>query len=258
MVFDVPADFLPILEVLAELAFDGMKKPFLARLASHLGYDAPAGADFFDLLILLVSKILEPTTELLMEILTKAMAEIEARKFRGENVFLDVEDLHLYLDRDDREAFDKAQKKHKMAAKELHDFERRYREKRNELMPVEPVKVKKGKGKGGKGKGKRGQDEVKVLPEGEVLQRDVKQYTPPGASIWRGNTKGTWNGHFPPFRRISCPWKLIGCRKSCLEVLRRLWVQYLRSKGQTLADCTVQGMFTVAEVEQDDIEVCTD
>ena len=205
-----------------------------------------------------ITEILEPTNERLMEILTKAMAEIEARKFRGENVFLDVEDLHLYLDRDDREAFDKAQKKHKMAAKELHDFERRYREKRNELMPVEPVKVKKGKGKGGKGKGKRGQDEVKVLPEGEVLQRDVKQYTPPGASIWRGNTKGTWNGHFPPFRRISCPWKLIGCRKSCLEVLRRLWVQYLRSKGQTLADCTVQGMFTVAEVEQDDIEFCTD
>ena len=91
-----------------------------------------------------ITEILEPTNERLMEILTKAMAEIEARKFRGENVFLDVEDLHLYLDRDDREAFDKAQKKHKMAAKELHDFERRYREKRNELMPVEPVKVKKG------------------------------------------------------------------------------------------------------------------
>ena len=45
-------------------------------------------------------------------------------------------------------------------------------------MPVEPVNVKKGKGKGRKGKGKHGQDEVKVLPEGEVLQRDVKQYTP--------------------------------------------------------------------------------
>ena len=40
--------------------------------------------------------------------------------------------------------------------------------------------------------------------------------------------------------------------------MMRLWVQYLRSKGQTLADCTVQGMFTVAEVEQDDIEFCTD
>ena len=76
-------------------------------------------------------------------------------------------------------------------------------------------------------------------------QKTVKVHTPPGASIWRGNTRGEWWGHFPPYKRVVEKLVEHGCdEKECIKaVLRALWTQYNEKFARPANACPVVGLF---------------
>ena len=43
----------------------------------------------------------------------------------------------------------------------------------------------------------------KELPTGTIDQKGARKLVPPGGYIWRSNTDGRWQGHFPPMPRTS-------------------------------------------------------
>ena len=105
----------------------------------------------------------------------------------------------------------------------------------------------RGRGRGGR----RGPIAPRLeLPEGDLPQPVVKQLTPPGASVWRGNIQGCWHGHCPPFRRVSASWHVYGQRGAAIIVLQLLWGQHLTVAGlRCPQDCPVHGLFAVPSEE---------
>ena len=62
----------------------------------------------------------------------------------------------------------------------------------------------------------------------EITQLEAKLLLPPGATIWMGHKNETWNGHMPPFARLSARWCAYGGSKAAAkEVIGRLWLEYL-------------------------------
>ena len=66
----------------------------------------------------------------------------------------------------------------------------------------------------------------------EIPHHRAKDFCPPEGSVWRGLTRRTWNGHFPPCRRVSASWDAPGGENAALKsVLRRLWRSYVDHLG---------------------------
>ena len=81
----------------------------------------------------------------------------------------------------------------------------------------------------------------KVRKWGSIPQSDAKKWTPPGASIWKDNTRGGWCGHMPPRRRIGSH---EGIETASMEkVIRKLWSQFVEIHGLEISDVPVQGLF---------------
>ena len=84
------------------------------------------------------------------------------------------------------------------------------------------VHAVKGKQKGGRagGLGKSKGRGGLVLPA-HIPQKEAKLYIPEGASIWCSPTRGEWNGHFPPNKRVHEPYARNGnsedALKACLK-----------------------------------------
>lgn len=99
---------------------------------------------------------------------------------------------------------------------------------------------------GGKGRarasGRSQNAKARKLPCSITHER-AKEFAPPGASIWRGLTRGEFCGHLPPYRRVSASWARFGQEGALRETLRLLWSQSLASQGLEEADCPVQGIF---------------
>lgn len=109
-----------------------------------------------------------------------------------------------------------------------HDFnEERRRLRRDDINMLSPAE---------KGSLTRFKKKAKEPFPNLVSQKEAKKYLPPGASIWRGRTKMTWNGHCPPRRRISEPWGADEQAALAL-ILRRLWDQYLQLSGKESDEC---------------------
>ena len=78
-------------------------------------------------------------------------------------------------------------------------------------------------------------------PEGadDLSQSDAARHLPPGASIWRGNKRGNWNGHFAPFPRVSAAWSRFGnnSRLALENVLQTLWRQFFELHNLPANEC---------------------
>ena len=78
-----------------------------------------------------------------------------------------------------------------------------------------------------------------------MTQDWAKSFLPPGASIWRANTRGGWHSHLPPHRRQSCSWKEhdMNSFRAYSALLRRVWELYLADNDMSAAQCPIKGVF---------------
>ena len=86
-------------------------------------------------------------------------------------------------------------------------------------------------GKGGGGRGRGIPQRARRLPDTDIPQTEAKQYIPPTASIWRGMTNGSWNGHLPGHTRVSALWARHGEQGAMRDVIRRLWTQWCEARA---------------------------
>ena len=97
-----------------------------------------------------------------------------------------------------------------------------------------------GKGAGGKGKAHK-----QVALPLVFDQAKVKDYLPDGATCWRGNVRGEWWGHQPPFSRVVK--KLDdydgGERDAIIAMLQRIWKQHCWIHNTTIDTCWIKNLF---------------
>ena len=238
----------PLIIVMARCCLARSSKTFLARLCVHLGVDIPSTASLFDILENLLVHLLHCSPDELMALLTLYMAKLESRRTSEFASMLDIEDVEMVLDRDDKEAMEQSMKKAQKYEVELKAFCSQFASKKKALFPADAPAKGKGRGKA-KSKGKHkldaaGDEVKKDLPSGDLLQRDIKLFVPPGGSVWRCNRVGAWASHFPPFRRHSCTWGLLGINGAAIEVLRDLWQKYCWTHGLPRSVCPYPQLFS--------------
>lgn len=90
------------------------------------------------------------------------------------------------------------------------------------------------------------QSESRSLPTWPRHEIDVelaRSFKPPGSSLWRCVRFGSWQGHLPPWPRLSRLWSRYGEGESLNLVLRYLWERWSESTGNDLSQCPVRGLF---------------
>ena len=88
-----------------------------------------------------------------------------------------------------------------------------------------------------------GKKYTRALPKGEISHASAKMIAPPTAYAWINNIEGPWCGKQPPHGEISRSWVKYGEQQALKLVLRSLWESFLISKGASLKDCLIAGIF---------------
>jgi hypothetical protein len=70
-----------------------------------------------------------------------------------------------------------------------------------------------------------------------ISQGSAKELLPPDTSIWRGLTRQEWCGHCPPRKRIQSSWAEHTEGGAMLDVIKRLWLQWLELVGLGIEFC---------------------
>lgn len=238
----------PILELAARHCFWSIDKTTLDRLAANLEVRIEGGSTLFHTCLALVKAIGKYSDEEAMNIVAKRLARMKGR-FSWSEGLLELDDATACLDHHDVKKVHDEMQAITTQKEEAEQFSREFRAKRETT-----------RGSGGGGKPRRGGSSSsaagkypkKVPPINKISHQEAKKYIPEGASIWRGLQSGTWEGHFPPFRRVSRSWQRYGEDEALRLVLQSLWTNWHEFNGIPTAACPIEGIFSGGGGDEDD------
>ena len=226
---ELTARVLPFLDVgpvaVAELAvrcaFWKLSRAFVVRFSAQVwGLNIPAKASLCVALQTVVQHVFPGIApgELLAILQLRMAVNDTLASFA--TAILEVDEAQVAMDRQDIEKLTEEQKSAEDMQVERQEFVFEYAKVRNSLDPP---------------KRKAESTAPKSLPALE--QKNIKQFLPPGASVWRSNTRDEWCGHMPPHKRIQASFIAFGGEEgAALDVLRRLWQQWAHLGGKSQSD----------------------
>lgn len=216
-------------------AFWTLKKDFLLRLAGYLNIDLPDTSGLVPIVEHMIGSILSVSSEQAVDLMTIRLGHMQAKTASGIDDLLDMPDATWCITHQEMEDLQAEFSASSSRAQAANDFGKAWTARR--------AQVKTSTGKSKKPKVKSAPPSERRLPPGDLFQPDLKPLLPPGGSLWRGHQRGTWNGHYPPFARITKSWLLYGHRTAAVLVLRQLWEQHLLVSGQEISECPILGLF---------------
>lgn len=238
-----------LLNIMAEKAFWNMPRSDVVAFAALRGILVNAGDSLLEVLVTVLMRILGCTEEVALEKISQRLAVDDVPHSFAEEI-LAVDEALAVMDSGDIDTIHQEQKGQAKSIEEGKVFAKQYKQKRADARAKAAAAedAAKGKGKGGKGKGKGGKGGKGNGPDRPKLpsmieHADAKQYIPPGASIWRGLSRGEWWGHMPPRRRVSAKWADSTQFGAMLSVIRELWRQWMDINGGTERDIPFTGLF---------------
>lgn len=234
----------------ARLAFGDLSLTNLRALCEVASIPLDKGEDFFNTLFKLVQGVLGTSEEDTMNILVRRCAAPASCDCLAE--LAEVDEVVEILGPQEKQDFNQDVSVVKNLEAERKKFTRQYGEKNKTILAARAKAAPKAKAAGKGGQRGRGRGAwaplseaamLAMVPPGAITQQEASSMAPPGAHIWRSLGSANWQGHLPNHRRKSRSWALYGHRESCILVLQELWRQYLAERGETEADCPVQGIF---------------
>lgn len=232
----------PLLEVMAERAFFQLDLAFLRRLGRYLGMPVGPGATVCEAASGLIMGVLK-CTELQVCDALKRRAGMQDFGAMFHSELCELEEVQQVLDRNDLEAFTENKQ---TAERELHD---------NKVFLTEVgAKVSRARVAAAKAaakassRRKRQQANTPSLPGNRlpaittIEQKDACKWAPLGGSLWLGKFQGgTWQAHYPPFRRVSRSFVKWGGEREALRLcLIYLWERHCESDGIPFAECPLK------------------
>jgi len=223
----------PLPKLLALHAYFDMRVAALQEMAKYLGMELPPGCSLFEALFTLIQKELGADESRALEIVHRRLAASHPETDVNA-VLLRVDEAAELLERSDMQVLHEEQQDVQLQCTARAAFAREYRERRWALA--------KAKGKA-KAKAKAKWLKAPKLDSG-IEHATAAAMLPPGASCWRGLTRGVWCGHLPPYVRISHPW---GTSETvaCLWVVRELWRQHIEWNALDDSACIVEGLMAM-------------
>ena len=222
------------MEACTRLAWWGLKKPDLVKIAGALDLAVPAGSTATQVQVIITMHVLGCTEQEALEIVKFKLKYLsqKARDSKGE--LNSLEEGMEFVDRDEREAIQREKKKLSEQEDVVTDFTLEYASEAKRLNP------------------QLGTGRVRKIDiaAGEITTAQANKYKPPNSFIWRDNVVagGGWKGHYPPYKRVGASAKLAGSKRdACIKVLRHLWKTHLTLTSQSLSRCPIKNLFLEAE-----------
>lgn len=235
------AEWAPMLEVGARAAFWDLPLTTLKAIADYRGVVVEPKASLFSVLTAIVGGILDCDEVEVLDICRQRLAKMSHSASNSmSDVILELDEGQSFLDTDEKRELLSAKKRVGEATKDVSAFKDEYSVRRKAC----PAPARKGcASRRGPGVGTPRVSRYPPVPRGMMTQQQAKALLPPGATIWRGLSNGTWNSHLAPFPRKGFQWCVYGENESCLMCIRHVWELYLEGEGKHVSDCPVQGLF---------------
>ncbi|CAK0797975.1 unnamed protein product [Prorocentrum cordatum] len=203
----------------------------LGSIASYLKIPIPEGASLFSKLHTMICSLLGITSEAAMKFLcVRWSCDENDLEFAQE--LMEVEAAIEVLDQHD----------HDTAKQQIHAAETSVKAHEEFTEEFEAKLLELARAKAGGKKPKVGAGKTEKIPT-TLTQKEAKKYLPPGASIWRGFSRGEWMGHMPPYRRVSAPWSKHTEAGAMRVVLKKVWIQYLAKEVKDRSHCPWPELF---------------
>lgn len=238
---DPPAD---LKTVAARKAFWGLERSFVQRFGAHIGVEVPDGSNLLDTLVCVIQGALCCDLDRALGIVQQRMG-VHAMETRWCDDLLEIEEASSLLDRHDGQVLTEQKQRVVQSREEAVAFQRTYAARRASARSTPSTgRAPKKQAVSAKKLGLRAN---KIPPIGAIEHADAKAWAPPTASVWRGLVEGTWQGHMPPFGRISRSWSRYGEEEALRLVLVQLWQNYCILQGLSFAECPLQGLLSDGE-----------
>lgn len=230
-------------ELAARSAFWLLPKCFLETLAKDMGLQLPGGSSLFDTVWALCEGCLpHASKEELLKIVQGRIASTAKAVSSNTEELASSEEAMEVLEKRDEKIVSRFLEEAEVHKQELQSFTEQYKAKHNKVLPPKPAAKAKGRPKKGESassiSGYR-----PMYPTGTISHADAKAMSPPGSIIWSSHATGNWQGHFPPFPRVSRQWSKYTEPVALKLVLQNLWSHYLDVNGMNKCDCPISGLF---------------
>lgn len=243
----------PLLEVAASEGFWRLGNDFVRKLgfaddvpsmSRAVGGDdaAAASAELFSVCLASVRSILGVGEREAVSILKSRVVAMDSSDTDCWDQILEADGCMSVFDKEEAEQFKKQKERSLSNRDSFRLFLRDWQAANAKVAAAEEGgPTKKRAAKGSKG----GVSKYPPFPTtgSEISQKDAASMLPPGASIWRGLSNGTWQVHMAPWKRRSYPWHVFGFNGAAKECLRHVRFLYLSEQDQPMSDCPVSGLF---------------
>lgn len=159
--------------------------------------------------------------------------------------FLEVDDIHEVIDRSDKQAIEQHKKSAAATIVSAGDFVSEFSAKVRSYKPV-PKQAAKRARKAPPGSAGSAPAPNRIPLGTHIEQWQAKLFAPFGASVWVDKFAGSWQGHLPPFSRVSRSFRKWTEQGALREVLKSLWQSHCVVEGTPLSECPMKGLFDTA------------
>ena len=227
---------MPLLRLCAEQAFFSLPKSTLDHLANHIGAEPQKAGDMFASLMSLLKHVLNDFShEQHLKIAERRLGNMSHEMSACVEELLELDEGMQMLEPEDEQELRREMQQRDNREIVIKGFAQALQEERRKKLPSKATAQSTAKAGGYKG--------LKELPTGTIDQKDARKLVPPGGYIWRSNTDGRWQGHFPPMPRTSYSWAVHGHRGAAVRVLQDLWGSWCTLHGFDTTDAPVAGLW---------------
>ena len=224
----------PALVVVAREAFFSMTKTQVLDFAKLLPLATQPGDKLCDVLFAVVKKLCKCSDAEALALISKRLAVNDVSASFAE-ALLEIDEAAQVMDKADVKLLKQAQEKESDNRDEHADFASDFRDSMARHRAAQPA-----------ARSDRGRRQpIRDIPD-RISQDEAKAMAPPGCYIWRGLRTQTWNGHCAPRRRISSSLLEMSDSQAMLNVLQRLWQQYLEFNGLGPEACPWTGLLDLS------------
>lgn len=231
----------PILHVVARQAFFALPKTRIVDYIEHEGLPKPTCDSLFDTVFAAVKGILGLTDNEVMTIMKVRFSRLPCHtEYLGG--LLAVDEAQACLDARDREELTRVQVAAKDSHTERQEFVRSFKAQRERMTSSTSSGPAKRAGTSGVSSYKV----PKRLPapgrEG-LLQKDLRQFTPPGGHFWVARTISAWWTRLPPMAQHTAYWKHFESEEAAARsALQNVWRVYLETEGLGACACPITNL----------------
>ena len=227
------------IKVLCRKAGWKMCRAKIVAYAMAAGFNYAEALSLFAFLLQLIQDVLGIDEEAALEILYVRVAMEEDRETIMEECLLEFDDILDVVDHQDLGRYQEQKTHSRNERAERAAFRHEYfKTKRAQRQRKDGVAKGKGKGKEPAPPPKK-----KLKIDAHTTQKQAKEWTPKGSSIWVAKS-GRWCGHCPPNKRVSAKFSdHKNSEEASRACLRKLWTQACLRDGMTHDEIPFDGVF---------------